>query len=112
MMPTEPQPPPTGEVISGPIPVREPEYRWYHKMSAVLFITFLLEVGIFLVIYPWTSSWEGNYFSALKPEWHQYWDNMYVRGAVSGLGVVNLYISLVEVLRLRRFAKHSQSGGG
>jgi hypothetical protein len=29
---------------------------------------------------------------------------MYVRGAISGLGVVNLYISLGEVFRLRRFS--------
>jgi hypothetical protein len=107
MMPTEPQPPATGDFIAGPIPVPDPEYRWYHKMSAVLFITFCLEVGIFLVIFPWTQFWDFNYFSALKPEWHQYWDNMYMRGGISGLGVVNLYISLVEVLRLRRFARHS-----
>ena len=106
MMPIEPEPPAAREAMSGPIPIREPEYRWYHKMSAVLFITFCLEVGCFLVIYPWTSSWEANYFSILKPEWHEYWDNMYVRGALSGLGVVNLYISLVEVFRLRRFARH------
>ena len=105
-MPTEPQHPSADEAMTGPIPVPRPEYRWYHKMSAVILITFLLEIGIFLVIYPWTQSWEGNYFSLLKPEWHQYWDNMYVRGAISGLGVVNLYISLLEVLRLRRFASH------
>ena len=74
-------------------------------MSAVLFITFCLEVGIFLVLFPWTPYWDSNYFSALRP-WRQYWDNMYVRGAISGLGVVNLYISLVEVIRLRRFARH------
>ena len=29
---------------------------------------------------------------------------MYVRGAISGIGVVNLYISLGEVFRLRRFS--------
>jgi hypothetical protein len=29
---------------------------------------------------------------------------MYVRGAISGLGVLNLYISLGEVFRLRRFS--------
>src|SRR5205085_2785100 len=34
-----------------------------------------------------------------------YWENMYVRGAVSGLGVVNLYISFLEIFRLRRFAR-------
>jgi hypothetical protein len=106
MMPTEPQPPAAGGFIAGPLPVPQPEYRWYHKMSAVIFITFLLEIGIFLIIYPWTSAWDGNYFSAFKPGWQQYWDNMYVRGGLTGLGVVNLYISLAEVLRLRRFAKH------
>ncbi|HLK67091.1 MAG TPA: hypothetical protein VKU19_26840 [Bryobacteraceae bacterium] len=106
MMPTEPEPPPTADYASGPIPVPQPEYRWYHKVSAVLFITFCLEVGIFLVMFPWTPYWDGNYFSFLKPAWHELWDNMYVRGAISGLGVVNLYISLVEVLRLRRFSKH------
>jgi len=30
-----------------------------------------------------------------------------VRGAVSGLGIVNVYISLVEIFRLRRFARRS-----
>jgi hypothetical protein len=30
---------------------------------------------------------------------------MYVRGAVSGLGVANLYISFAEIFRLKRFAR-------
>lgn len=105
MMPTEPESEAPPEVVSGPVPVRRPEYHWYQKMSAVLFITFCLEVGIFLVVVPWTPWWDGNYFSALVPQVHRYWDNLYLRGAVSGLGAVNLYISLIEALRLRRFAK-------
>ena len=104
MMPTENTPdaipmPPV------PPPVERPQFRWYHKMSAVLFITFCLEVGFFLLIFPWTEYWDNNYFAALIPEWHQYWTNMYVRGAVSGIGVVNLYISFVEMFRLRRFSR-------
>lgn len=94
-----------GAEIPGPVPVGRPVYHWYHKMTAVLFVTFCLEIGIFLVIFPWTGYWDNNYFAAYIPEWHQYWDNMYVRGAVSGLGVVNVYISLIEVFRLRRFAR-------
>ena len=82
------------------------EYRWHHKMAAVLLITFCLEIGLFLLIFPWTEYWDTNYFVSLTQHWRQYLDNMYVRGAVSGLGVINLYISLVEVFRLRRFAKH------
>jgi len=110
MMPTEPgsksAPPFASDGLSGPVPFEGPRYRWYHKMSAVIFITFCLEIGLFLLIFPWTEYWDRNYLAAFVPEWHRYWDNMCVRGAISGLGVVNLYISLVEVFRLRRFAKH------
>ena len=49
------------------------------------------------------ASKEG--YSAIIPEWHQFWNNMYVRGAVSGIGVVNLYISCSEMFRLRRFSR-------
>ena len=103
MMPLEPDEDPAGPE-PGPIPAPAPVYRWYHKTSAVVFIAFCLEIGFFLLIFPWTEYWEANYFAAFVPEWHRYWDNAYVRGAISGLGVVNLYISFVEILRLRRFA--------
>ena len=86
-------------------PPPRPVYHWYHKMSAVIFITFCLEIGLFLLIFPWTDYWPANYFSNAVPIWAGYWDNMYVRGAISGLGVVNLYISMLEIFRLRRFAR-------
>jgi hypothetical protein len=103
MMPTEPGHEP--QILPGPVPVERPRGRWYHKMSAILFITFCLEIGFFLLIFPWTEFWDSNYFAAFIPEWHRYWDNMYLRGAVSGIGVVNLYISFVEMFRLRRFSR-------
>jgi hypothetical protein len=105
MMPPDPQPPAAAETVHSPIIVPPPVYHWYHKMSAVVFITFCLEMGLFLLIFPWTESWDSNYFSGLMPQMKSFWDNLYVRGAVSGLGVVNLYISLVEIYRLRRFAR-------
>jgi len=105
MMPMEPQPPAAGGDISGPVAVPRPGYRWYHKLSAILLVTFCLEIGLFLLIFPWSDYWSTNYFSSVLPEWRLYWTNAYFRGAVSGLGVANLYIALVEVFRLRRFAK-------
>jgi hypothetical protein len=107
MSPLEPRLPETAESVSAaPVAVPRRAYRWYHKMSAVLFITFCIEVGCFLLIFPWTDFWDTNFFSSFIPEWHRYWENMYVRGAISGLGVIDLYISLLEILRLRRFARH------
>jgi len=93
MMPPDSSPPTEPEIAPAPVAVRAPVYHWYHKMSAIVFIA------------PWTDSWDGNYFSGILPELRAYWGNFYVRGAVSGLGVVNLYISLVEIFRLRRFTR-------
>jgi hypothetical protein len=107
MMPTEPPSdrlpsPPTAEERPVPEPPPAPRYRWYHKVSAVLFITLCLDIGLFLLICPWTDYWDN--FVSFVHAWSPYLDNMYVRGAISGLGVVNLYISLGEVFRLRRFS--------
>jgi hypothetical protein len=107
MMPTEPPSegmplPPAVEEPRPPEPPPAKRYRWYHKVSAVLFITLCLDVGLFLMICPWTDYWDN--FAAFVRAWRPYLDNMYFRGAISGLGVVNLYISLGEVFRLRRFS--------
>lgn len=105
MMPPDPQLPPPEETALAPVSVPQPTFPWHQKVSAVVFIMFCLEMGLYLLILPWTDSWESNYFSAFLPHMKTYWGNLYVRGAVSGLGVVNLYISLFEIFRLRRFAR-------
>ena len=90
---------PAPRVVPPPEP---PRYRWFHKVGAVLFITLCLDVGLFLLIFPWTDWWDN--FVAFARPLRIYLDTMYVRGAISGLGVVNLFISLGEVFRLRRFS--------
>jgi len=37
--------------------------RWFQRLGAVLFIIFCFELGLFLLIYPWTSAWTDNYFA-------------------------------------------------
>jgi hypothetical protein len=100
MTPLEPQPPAAPEgrptVLAPP---RPPAYPWLHRIRSFLFITFCVEMGLFLLIFPWTDYWNFNYFSNLLPHMESFWDNLYVRGAISGLGVANLYISFAEILR-------------
>ena len=109
MMPNQPG---SGEIsatrnepVPAPVMVPPPVLHWYHKLWAVLLVTFCLEIGLFLVVFPWTAYWETNYFSQFVPGWHVYWYNSYFRGAVSGLGALNLYVALLEILALRRFAR-------
>jgi hypothetical protein len=82
-----------------------PAFAWRHKLTAVVFITFCLEIGLYLVIVPWTESWSLNYFSDVVPALRDVWNSLAIRGAVGLLGAVNIYIALSEVLRLRYFAR-------
>jgi len=82
-----------------------PSYRWYHKLTALLFIVFCLEIGVVLLVFPWSEYWDNNFFTTWAPQLRDFWDSSYVRGAVSGLGIVNVFISFTELFRLRRFSK-------
>ncbi len=87
-----------------PLPVPAGTH-WFHRLSSVLFILFCFELGLFLLIYPWTDAWTENYFSVVMPqgifnEWRQLWNNSYVRGGISGLGLVNIWIAIVELFRM------------
>ena len=81
------------------------DYRWYHKASALLVIVFCIEVGLVLMAAPWSPFWDSNAFLSLTPAWYRFWHNDYARGAVTGIGALNIYVAFAEVHRLRRFAK-------
>jgi hypothetical protein len=83
----------------------ESGHRWYHKASALLFAVFCFELGVFLLVFPWLDSWSGNSVRTLHPWLRSVWNQPEFRGGVSGLGVINLYIALVEIIRLRRFSQ-------
>lgn len=80
-------------------------YHWYQKAAAVLYVFFCFEIGVFLVLFPWLDLWSRNYFSALSPAWSELWSNPYFRGAVSGIGLIDIGISFAELFRLRRFSR-------
>jgi len=77
-------------------------HSWYHKLGIFLFVIVCFEVGAFLTVFPWTPQWDSNSVSSLFPFLHDLWASSYFRGALSGLGLLNIYISLGEVARLRR----------
>jgi hypothetical protein len=81
-----------------------PRVRWYHKALAVLTAVLIMEIGLFLVIYPWTDYWDDSWFSYLSPAWDRLWMSPYFRGGVTGLGLVNIAIACSEIIGLRRFA--------
>ena len=69
-------------------------------MSRLLLVTFFLEVGFVLIVAPWSSFWDRNYFAESLPLVDAIISNNYVRGAVSGLGVINVAAGIVELFSL------------
>lgn len=54
--------------------------------------------GLVLLVYPWLEWWDENLFSA----WLPLWSSGYLRGAIAGLGAVDLVLSFTSMVRLRR----------
>lgn len=75
----------------------------------LVYVAFFLEVGLLLVVLPWSGFWGHNYFAAAWPPLQPFMMNNFVRGAVTGLGVVNLVagcadLAMVFAARERRDA--------
>ncbi len=63
----------------------------------LVYVAFFLEVGLLLVVLPWSPFWDRNYFAVALPALRSIITNNYVRGAVTGLGVVNLLVGLADL---------------
>ena len=69
-----------------------------NRLLAVAFILFCFEIGLFLVFVPWSNLWEHNALLLYLPVRALLMNN-FVRGAVSGLGVVDVFLGLGELTR-------------
>ena len=61
-------------------------------------MAFFIEVGLLLVVLPWSGFWERNYFAQVWPAVGALITNHFARGAISGLGLVNLFAGLAELV--------------
>jgi hypothetical protein len=63
----------------------------------LVYVAFFLEVGLLLLVLPWSAFWEHNYFAITWPGLLPLLTNNFVRGGVTGLGVVNLVAGFVDL---------------
>ncbi len=66
-------------------------------MTALLSIVSSLLVGVVLVVAPWTSLWEANWLLQPWPGLRLVLLSGFARGAVSGLGLVNVLVALADL---------------
>jgi len=63
----------------------------------LLLVAFFIEIGLLLIVVPWSTFWDRNYFVYAWPALRPVLTNDFVRGAVSGLGLVNLFAGFLEL---------------
>jgi hypothetical protein len=69
-------------------------------------IAYFVEVGLLLLVAPWTGFMQRNYFVEAWPALRVVIGNGFVQGAVSGLGVINLWAGVSELVALFTDRRH------
>jgi len=63
--------------------------RWWRALGILV----CLEVGIFLLVVPWSQHWTGNLLLGFYPALRPLYLSHFLRGAISGLGLLNLWFA-------------------
>ena len=89
-------------------PEHEPKrpHRWLKRLGLVVFVLFCLEVGIILTVLPWTRLWTENSLLLGLPAVKEFMNYGFVRGLVSGLGLVNIWMGVVEAVTYRESSRN------
>jgi hypothetical protein len=102
VIPAEPLP-----VESKPVASAPPEAKvsrtnlWLHRLSLVIFVIFCIELGMLLAVLPWTRIWTENSLLARHPGWRALVQDNFVRGIITGIGLVDVWIGIWEAVHYR-----------
>lgn len=72
-----------------------------NRVFRVLLILLCFELGVLLVFIPWSYTWERNFFLNRYPVLIPYLLNPSVRGAISGLGLLDIAVAAGMIRRRR-----------
>ena len=65
-----------------------------NRILRMVWLLLWFELGVTLILLPWSDYWDVNYFLFQYPSLALILKNSYLRGMISGLGVVNVMFAL------------------
>lgn len=75
---------------------------WLQRVSLVMLVLFCVYLGILVAILPWwTRIWDHNLFINSHPALAAVLHNGAVRGLISGLGLIDIWIGISEAIHYR-----------
>lgn len=84
-----------------PVPSHPTPPLWLRRISLITFVMFCVWIGMLLVALPWTRIWTENALLTGSPALRAFTQSAAVRGAVSGLGFVDMWLGIWEALSYR-----------
>ena len=80
-------------------------------LRQLLFVAYLVEAGLVLLIVPWSGLWERNVFLQMAAAWIvDIARTGWFRGAVSGVGLLLVGAGLAEAVSIRSPGRPASSG--
>lgn len=82
-----------------PVSASDRVLRWHRRVLGFCLVIFALELGLFLLAFPWRPEWEMSWIPVHSRRLAAVWESPYFRGLVSGLGLLNLTVAIAELTR-------------
>jgi hypothetical protein len=74
---------------------------WMHRISLVIYVIFCVEVGMLLAALPWMRIWTENSLVFGYPTLKAVLQHGFVRGAVTGIGLLDIFLGIWEAVHYR-----------
>ena len=77
-------------------------------LTRLIFAAYFLEAGLILIVAPWSEFWVAT----LAPSTAMWIANSFVRGAVTGVGVITAFAGLIELAGVFGLGRAAADGSG
>src|SRR5258707_4207230 len=77
---------------------------WLQRLSLFVLVLFCVYLGVLVMVLPWwTRIWDHNMFMNAHPRLGTILHNGAVRGIISGLGMIDIWIGISEAVHYRDY---------
>jgi hypothetical protein len=77
---------------------------WLQRLSLCVLVLFCVYLGVLVLVLPWsTRIWDNNQFISARPLLARILHYGAVRGLISGIGVIDIWIGISEAVHYRDF---------
>jgi hypothetical protein len=71
---------------------------WLQRLFALVYVLFCMVLGLILLTLPWRSDWFETGWILHHPVAQAIVQHAFVRGAISGLGLVDIFLGVLEAV--------------